>query len=50
MRHITLLRFSMVAGAALLVAACGGQSGETANTTAGNELDSNLMMDETGNE
>jgi hypothetical protein len=50
MRHVTLLRLSMVAGAALFVAACGGHSGETANTTAGNELDSNLMMDETGND
>lgn len=49
MRLVTTLRFSLVAGAALVVAACGGQSGE-ATTNDGNELDSNLMIDEMGND
>lgn len=49
MRLATTLRFSMVAGAALFVAACGGQGTQSADNSA-SELDSNLMMDEIGND
>jgi hypothetical protein len=49
MRLISSLRISMVASAALFVAACGGHGGETANSAA-NDLDSNLMVDQAGND
>jgi hypothetical protein len=45
----TGLRFSLVAGAALALAACGHQSETAANVTA-NDLDSNVMMEQTGND
>jgi hypothetical protein len=49
MRLINTMRLSVVAGAALFVAAC-GQGNEAANVGAANDLDSNLMLDEPGND
>ncbi|GAA4817031.1 hypothetical protein GCM10023232_11520 [Sphingosinicella ginsenosidimutans] len=49
MRFISTLRVSMVAASALFVAACGGHGGEAANNTA-SDLDSNLMIDQAGND
>jgi len=49
MRLISTLRVATIAGAALFVAACGGHGADTANTAA-NDLDSNLIVDQTGND
>jgi hypothetical protein len=50
MRLITSIRFSMAAGAALFVAACGHHAAETTNTSVANDLDSNMMMAPAGND
>ncbi len=43
------LRISIAAGAALLVVACSG-GGDSANTAATNDLDSNMMLDVPAND
>ena len=46
---LSTARISLIAGSALFVAACGG--GDTAaNEDAANDLESNLMLDEPGND
>ena len=46
---LSTTRISIMAGSALFVAACGG--GETAvNESAANDLESNLFLDEPGND
>lgn len=51
MRHLlSTTRISIIAGSALFVAACGGGGQTVANEGAANDLESNLMLDEPGND
>ena len=46
----TTARFAAIAGAALLVAACGGDGDEAANEGGANAVDANALMDAPAND
>jgi hypothetical protein len=51
MRTLTsMTRLTLVAGTALMVAACGGGADSAANNAVANDLESNLMLDAPGND